>query len=255
MFLIDIPILAYHQITPGIPPMNLGYAVSVNQFKRQMGYLHKNGYVCLPLTELLRDSDNGRSRRRRTIALTFDDGYANFFTVVYPIIRDYGFTATVFLITDRIYGQRGLEREADNEYLTWEQIKALKQNSISFGSHTCTHPKLLSLSREEIERELCASKECLEFGLGEKIRWLAYPHGASTSEIQKMAEAAGYSAAFGMSRGRCGLFNIWRRACHRKDTLLTFIIRLNRWYHYPGYLRENTKVGRFIRKVKHQINF
>jgi peptidoglycan/xylan/chitin deacetylase (PgdA/CDA1 family) len=254
MFPIATPILVYHHITPATPPKKFGnFAMSVNQFERQMRYLHEHQYVCLPLADLLQHSDKGSSLPKRTFALTFDDGYEDFFAIADPILRAFSFTATVFVVTDNINGQSDSKRVKYKQYLTWEQIEKLQQTGIIFGSHTCTHPMLPSLSREEIHRELAASKECLETRLGQEINWLAYPHGVSTSEIQKMAEVAGYKAAFGVSRGMSGRFNIWRRLCLRGDTLVTFSLRLNHWYHYPGHIREDTEVGRFLRKVKYRI--
>jgi peptidoglycan/xylan/chitin deacetylase (PgdA/CDA1 family) len=250
----DIPVLAYHQVTPGTLSRNLGeFAVSSSQFGRQMRYLHEHGYVCLPLVELLRHSDHKRSCWKRTVALTFDDGYENFFTLAYPILRDYRFTATVFVVTNKIHAQNDREREADSQYLTWEQIEALQQSGITFGSHTYTHSRLPGLPREAIQRELTDSKECLEARLKQEIKYLAYPYGASNSEIQEIAMAVGYEAAWGVDRGKSGRFNIWRRLCRSDDTMLTYIFKLTRWYHYPGHLREETAAGQFLRKVKHTL--
>ena len=250
---ISAPILAYHQITPEAPPANLSYAVSVSQFERQMRFLHEHGYACLSLAELMRHSDNGQPRPRRSVALTFDDGYGSFFTHAYPVLRCYGLTATVFVVTNEIHRQSDLKRGVDRLYLTWEQIEALQQGGISFGSHTCTHSRLPDLSREEIQHELAASKECLEVRLGQEIQWLAYPYADSTSEIRKMAEETGYEAAFGGSRGRSGRYNIRRHFCLRDATLVTFVLGLSRCHHNFEYLREDTEVGRFLRKVKHRM--
>jgi len=256
MFLIDIPILAYHRIVPGSSSKNLGeFGLPASNFERHMRYLHEHGYVCLSLADLSRDLDNGRSRRRRTVALTFDDGHKEFFTLAYPILHDYGFTSTVFLVTNWTREQSDLEHEGNSHYLTWEQIDVLHKGGISFGSHTCTHSWLPGLSREQVWRELTASKECLGARLGQEIQWLAYPFGASTSEIQKMAEDAGYKAAYGIARGKSGRFNMWRRICRRDDSLVTFALKLNPWYHYPGHLREDTQMGWFLHKVKHRIGF
>jgi peptidoglycan/xylan/chitin deacetylase (PgdA/CDA1 family) len=251
--IISAPILAYHQITPKAPPANLGYAVSVRQFERQMRFLREHGYVCLSLAELMRHSDNGQPRPRRSVALTFDDGYGSFSKLAYPILRCYGLTATVFVVTNEIHRQSYLKRGFHSLYLTWEQIGTLQQGGISLGSHTCTHSRLPGLSREEIQRELADSKECLEVRLGQEIRWLAYPYADSTSEIRKMAEEAGYEAAFGGSRGRSSRFNMRRYFCRRDDTLVTFVFRLSRYHHCLEYLREDTEVGRVLRRVKHRM--
>jgi peptidoglycan/xylan/chitin deacetylase (PgdA/CDA1 family) len=219
-----------------------------------MFYLHEHGYVCLPLDELCRHQENGRSRPRKTFALTFDDSHEDFFERAYPILHDLGFTATVFVVTNWTHGQSNLEREGNNQHLTWEQIEILRKNGISFGSHTCTHSRLPGLPQEEIRHELIASKECLETKLGQKIDWLAYPYGSSTDEIQRMAKDAGYKAAFGVSHGKSGRFNVWRRQCLKDDSRLGFILRLNPLYHLVDHLLEETEVGRFLLKIKNLIN-
>jgi len=254
MFPADTPILDYHQITKGDPRKDPGgLAVPVSQFERQMRYLHDHGYRCLSLMELLRPSGNKPPRRKKTFVLTFDDGYEDFFTQAYPILRRYRFTATVFLVTDRVGEQSDWEGEMSTPLLTWEQVEALHEDGISFGSHTCTHPWLTRLPNEQIWHELTASKERLEAKLDqEEIQLLAYPYGDSNREIQRMAMAAGYRAACGVARGRSGRFNLWRRLCYTDDSLLAFILKLTRWYRYPGWLREETVVGQFLREVKHR---
>ena len=76
--------------------------------------------------------------------------------------------------------------------------RSLCEDGISFGSHTCTHPHLLSLSDEQVQHELTASKERLEARLGREIPFVAYPYGESSSEIRRMAMQRGYRAACGV---------------------------------------------------------
>lgn len=251
MYAIDIPILVYHQITEEIPPANLGMAVSLNQLKSQMEYLHEKGYVCLSLAEVLHSSDIGQPLRKKTFALAFDDGYENFYTLAYPILRYYGFTATVFLITGKTFKQNDPKREADKRYMTWEQIEFLYENNISFGSHTCSHPILTKLPKDEIQRELLNSKADMEAALGQKINWLAYPHGASNTEIHNMARESGYQAAFGGSHEHNSRFNLRRQFCLREESLMVFAFRLSRFYRTLERLRDETKMGWFLRKIKH----
>jgi len=103
MGLFNFPIIAYHQITPGVPardPWKLN--LSVQKFERQMHYLYEHRYRCISLMELLQLSSNRKRQRERSVALTFDDGYENFFTLAYPVLSRYGFTATVFAIPANI---------------------------------------------------------------------------------------------------------------------------------------------------------
>jgi peptidoglycan/xylan/chitin deacetylase (PgdA/CDA1 family) len=242
------PILAYHQITAGDPSKELGFAVSANQFERQMDYLYDHGYRCLSLMELL--SFSGHKPPRRAFVLTFDDGYKDFLTQAHPILQRYGFTATVFLVTDLVGEQSNWVGATNTPLLTWEQVKTLHEAGISFGSHTCTHPRLLCLSDEQIWHELAASKECLEAKLGQEVPLLAYPYGESNDKSQRMAMQAGYKAACGVSVGKSSRFNLWRRQCDKDDNLKTFTFKLSRWYYYLQWSRNETIVGQFLRKVK-----
>jgi peptidoglycan/xylan/chitin deacetylase (PgdA/CDA1 family) len=185
--------------------------------------------------------------------LTFDDGYENFLIHAYPILRRYGFTASVFLITDFVGKRSDRKFEQGVPFLNWEQVKSLHKVGISFGSHTCTHPDLPRLSEKQVWHELVSSKECIEDRLGERTRLLAYPHGHSNLVIQQIAEAVGYEAACGISRGRSSRFNLWRTKCRTNDTLFRFAFRLTKWPYYVRHFREETAVGQFIRTTKHKI--
>lgn len=252
----NVPILAYHKITQAEPSSELGgYAVSVCRFERQMRYLHDHGCRCLSLIDLLRVSGKKDSRRERFFALTFDDGYEDFCALAYPILRRHQFTATVFLVTDYIGGRSNWEGEMGTPLLTWEQVRTLHRGGITFGSHTCTHPRLTWLSNERCWQELAVSKERLEAELNSDVTVLAYPYGESSMAIQKVAEAVGYQAACGSATGRAGRFNLWRRPCRAGDRLLSFSFQLSSCYHYSmtlrRWLREETAPGRYLRELKH----
>lgn len=250
MFPLNIPILVYHQITSETPPANLPFAISASQFESQMRYLYQNKFICLSLSDILNASAEEYRHTKKFFALTFDDGYENFHTHACPVLRDYGFTATVFLIANKTYMQSDLRRKTDKRYLTWEQIYFLQKNNILFGSHTYSHPRLPDLSREEIQRELAESKISLESKLNCKVEWIAYPYGAFNDDVQKIAEAVGYKAAFGL-RGKSGRYNIRRQSCLRNDSLMNFAGRLTRLYHYFEKIRDETEIGDIFRKVKH----
>ena len=254
MNLKSFPIITYHQVVPDDRPKDPWQLnVSAHQYERQMRFLHKHGYRCVSLMELLKQQQNGQSYKRKSIALTFDDGYEDFITLTYPILRGFGFTATVFLITDYVGKRSDRKFEKGVPFLSWEQVSSLKKDGISFGSHTCTHPDLPQLSKEQIWSELVTSKESIEDRLGEKVQLLAYPHGHTSLEIQQMAEAAGYEAACGISRGKSSRFNLWRTQCRTNDTLLSFAFQLTKWPYFLRHFREETAAGQFIRKVKHKI--
>jgi len=255
MNLFSVPIITYHQIVSDDRPSDPWHlTVSVRQFERQIRFLHEKDFHCISLAELLSPSQNGQPRRRKRAILTFDDGYENFLTVAYPILHRHGFTATVFLISDCVGKRSDREFETGVPFLKWDQIKLLHKEGVSFGSHTCTHPDLPRISEGQVWHELVSSKERIEDQLGEQVRFFAYPHGHSNSKIQRLAKAAGYKLACGMSRGRSSRFNLWRTLRHTGESQARFMFDLTKWPYYARLFREQTVVGQFIRAAKHKIN-
>jgi peptidoglycan/xylan/chitin deacetylase (PgdA/CDA1 family) len=224
-------------------------AVTLSQFEHQMCYLHDRGYHCLPLREVLQISANNLLQKK-TFALTFDDGYEDFYTLAYPVLRNYSFIATVFMVTDQVGEKNDSAETTHRSSLNWKQIDELHRAGISFGSHTHTHRQLTRLSNDEIWHELLVSKQRLEARLNYQVLFLAYPYGDSNSEIQKMAEAAGYLAGCGVLKGRGGRFNLRRREIHSVDNILTFRLKLTRWHRLPIWLRTKTAIGKLLDKLK-----
>jgi len=254
MFVFDVPIMVFHDITSGVPANDQWrLSVSIQQFERRMRYLCAHGYSCISLIELLQSSGDEQASQRKRIALTFDDGYESFYNLAYPVLKQFNFTATVFLITDRIRESDHQGNGAEAHFLSWRQVKSLYDYGISFGSHTCTHPYLSQVSSAQVSRELVSSKEIIEERLGIMTRLLAYPYGDSNIEVQRMAKIAGYEAGFGIAGGRSSRFNMWRTQCHTNDTRLDLVLQLTRWPYYLRWFREETSMGRFARRVKRAV--
>lgn len=170
-----VPILAYHSVSDNL----FGYSHPYYQintspaiFAQQMKWLRNAGYRTFDLHDLPAAFESGMDLSKHFV-ITFDDGYRDIFTEGWPVMHQCGFTATVFLATDRI--QNTPLRYEGAEYLTWRDVRELHAEGISFGSHTVTHPDLRSLQPEEIDYELGFSKETIEQVLGTPVRSFSYP--------------------------------------------------------------------------------
>lgn len=247
-----VPILAYHQITDTIPPYpGAQFSVPVGNFEAQMAYLREAGYRCLSLDDLL--TTDGTSPK--VFVLTFDDGYLDFYTTAYPILQRFGYTATVFLVSTYVGGRSVWEYDTAEHrpLMTWDQIRTLHQQGITFGSHTCTHPRLTDVSAEQVRHELVHSKAQLEDHLGGEVRWLAYPFAAHSPEIRAAAAQAGYSGACGGHRDGRGLFDLQRRMCLTNDTLARFAHKISTRYHAWWRLHRTVREHPFLRPIIQQL--
>jgi len=170
-----VPVLMYHSISENLFGKSHPYYqinTTSEVFSQQMRWLRNNGYRTLDTNELLRGLEN-REDLSKTVVITFDDGYRDFYTDAMDVMKQCGFTATIYLATDRIQ-DKSLRIEGV-EYLTWRDVRELQQEGIRFGSHTVTHPDMRSLGPEQIEYELGCSKETMEDKLGVPVDSFAYP--------------------------------------------------------------------------------
>jgi peptidoglycan/xylan/chitin deacetylase (PgdA/CDA1 family) len=198
-----IPILMYHSIQVsdfrGNSPY-YGTTTSPLKFAEHMAYLNRNGYRTIGLGEVQERLRAGQPCERY-IAITFDDGYSDFHIYAYPILKEYGFIATVFLPTEFI----GASRRQFNgtPCMTWSEVRELNTSGIAFGSHTVTHPQLRELPRQMIEDQLRRSRQMIEDNLGTKIDSFAYPFAFPEVDAEFRALMTETLEATGYTNGVC----------------------------------------------------
>ena len=171
----SIPILMYHSITNGEDTSVHPYyqtTTSPARFRDHMRQLHDSGFKTLGMADAVESLRNGKAAEGKVV-ITFDDGYSDFYQHAFPELNRYGFTATVFLPTGFI-GNTSLQFKG-RRCLTWTEVKELRSHGISFGSHTVTHPQLLSLDARTVKDELANSKQAIEDKIGEEVNSFAYP--------------------------------------------------------------------------------
>ena len=191
-----LPILVYHKIDR-IPPGSRypRHFVTPEQFAAQLAYLARHGYTSIGLPDYLAYRRGERRLPRRAIILTFDDGYRSTRTIALPLLRQYGFSATIFLVAAYV-GQTNLwdAAEMQEPLLDAGEIQDMQAAGIEFGSHTATHPHLAALRPVEVLRELRTSREQLGALLGKPVAVLSYPYGEYTQDTLQFARDSGYEA-------------------------------------------------------------
>lgn len=219
-----VPIFAYHRV--GEPQGDHVPTVTPETFEWQLQFLQRHHYQVIDLGQFVEQRLHETSDQRRYVVITFDDGYAETFSVAAPLLRRFGCRAIVF-VTPAEVGLPG--------FMTWEQLRAVTQAGITIGSHTMYHTYLPLISRDKVEHELVESKRTLEQRLGRPITWLSYPVGGYTPEVQAVAKTAGYQGACttnrGVSKRADDLFALRRiKITERDRNPVAFWVKLSGYY-------------------------
>ncbi len=180
-----VPILVYHRVNDADKnPTTL----TVADFDAQMKFLIDNGYHVISPDDLLDAWEVGKTLPQNPVVLTFDDGHADIYSNVFPILQKYGMRATVFVVTDHI----GMK-----DYLTWEQARALQLGGfIDIESHTMTYKNLTTLRGDKLWNEIYGSKQAIEWALKKPAKFIAYPDGRYTVDAEDTCKEVGFRAGF-----------------------------------------------------------
>jgi peptidoglycan/xylan/chitin deacetylase (PgdA/CDA1 family) len=153
--------------------------------------------------------------------LTFDDGYSDFYSQALPLLKQHGFTGTLFMTTDWI-GQEG----EGKRMLDWRELAEIEQAGIEIGAHSCKHPQLDQLPENLIREELYVSKSQLEDTLGLKVPGLAYPFGYSNAKVRRVAREIGYDYGYSvgnaMTTSAADAFSLPRLTVRRATSMGDF---------------------------------
>lgn len=188
-----VSVLMYHMI--GDIEGNAAVMTEAN-LRIQMNYLRDHGYHPITMDELYNYITKGDPLPEKPVCITFDDGYLDSYTIVYPMMKEYGFPWTLFVITDDV-GKPG-------NRMTWEQLKEMADShTVTISNHTLSHPKLHNLaSKDEKFKEIVEANKALKYHLGVDNTWLAYPYGDYDEEVIEICKQAGIKMAVTTDAGR-----------------------------------------------------
>ncbi|TGE34159.1 polysaccharide deacetylase family protein [Desulfosporosinus sp. Sb-LF] len=213
-----VPVLYYHSVM-----QETGNEVRMppDQFDAQMAYLLAQGYQCITLDQLYQTSAQEDILPAKPFVITFDDGYLDNYTIAYPILKKYGFTATIFMVSSYINGEG---------FMSWSQLRELDSNGWKIEGHTVNHPYLSKLDAVTMLNELKSSKDFLEKGLGHTVNFFAYPYGDVNDRVALAVKNSGYVMAFTTERGwadpRANAWHLQRVYCFASMGLNEFSRRI-----------------------------
>ncbi|MGQ9467393.1 MAG: polysaccharide deacetylase family protein, partial [Anaerolineae bacterium] len=222
----EVPILMYHHVEdppPGADRIRRDLTVRPEMFEAQLQYLAEAGYHTVTLTDLYLYLTEGRPLPERPVILTFDDGYRDAYTVVFPLLQKYGFVGTFFVLATPAH-------YASPQYLDWGMMKEMADAGMEIQGHGRDHVDLRNRSYEFLVYQILGIKEAVEYHTGQPVRFFCYPSGQYDASVIAVVRSAGYWGAvtteYGRIHTREGLYTLHRIRIRGADPLETFIAKL-----------------------------
>jgi len=221
-----VPILMYHYIeepTASTSLTNLYTRPAV--FEAHLVALKNDCYQTILASELGRAMMTGRAVPTRSIVLTFDDGYEDMYTNVFPLLKKYNLKATMYIIVNAL---------DTPGYLTREQIKEMSaSNQVEIAAHTFNHPDLRKLNYKKDWDEIAGSKKALEHIIGRPVYSFAYPYGFFGQREEEICRQAGYLTCASTYPGEVQTFE-QRFSLYRLRPGYRFGFELTYWLQQAG---------------------
>jgi peptidoglycan/xylan/chitin deacetylase (PgdA/CDA1 family) len=227
-----VPILMYHRVAPDGMPATRRWRLHPDAFEAQLRHLRDRGYRSLTLEQWGIAAERRQPVPARSVAITFDDGYADFAAYALPLLRRYGFGATLFVVSDLVGATNAWDERLGESIplMDWPELAALQEEGIELGSHSSLHRSLVALSPDELAHDLCRSRLRFHEQVGRTVRSISYPFGHHDARVLSIAGACGFHHGVTVRPWHANhgedLLRLPRIEVHGTDTLSDFARRL-----------------------------
>lgn len=195
-----LPVLMYHKVSVTEAPDDL--TVTVGQIENQFSYLLRKKYTTIFLSDLVECMNGTKKLPQKPILLTFDDGYKNNYSSLYPLLKKYGLKANIFLVAGFIRSD-DIDIAGDSQFLHLDETRSMSNDTIQFALHSYDHKSYNDLTITEIEEDIRKCKSRLELLQIPYQPCLAYTYGAypkkdpkKRNELFNVMAANGIQLAF-----------------------------------------------------------
>lgn len=189
-----VPILMFHHVRD-LPAkassLESDLTVSPAHFEEQLSYLEKLGCNTVTLEQIHAFFSEKRPLPAKPVCITFDDGYLDNYTVVYPALKRHGMVGVFFIITGVV---------GNGTHVTWDDLREMHGAGMDIESHTVHHLELPSLTLPRLRDELYDSRKRLNQEIG-GVTFLSYPSGRKSDQVVAEAKRAGYQGAVTTEHG------------------------------------------------------
>ena len=180
-------VLMYHRFEDQRFPST---SISSKNFQEQIRYLKENNFNILPVSDLILFFNKNYDIPDKSVFITIDDGYKSFYEHAFPILKKHKIPFSLFLST------KFVSNEKKSDFMSWEMIEELSKNKGQILNHTDSHPKLLELQINEVEKEFNLAERKIISKIGRLQRVVSYPYGESNLQIQELVRKMGYDIGF-----------------------------------------------------------
>jgi O-antigen biosynthesis protein len=203
-----VPILLYHGVSTDASPGFRRWVVEPNRFAEHVEFLAAGGHHPVTVSQLARGLSGQSTLPDRPVAVTFDDGFADFATGAFPTLSRPAFPVSLYVTTGYVGADsRWLDRagEGDRPMLDWDTVRRLDRSGlVEIGAHGHTHRQLDVLPARDLPVEVHNSKRRLEDQLGHEVVSFAYPHGYSSRRVREAVASAGFTSACAVKHALSG---------------------------------------------------
>ncbi|MQS15208.1 polysaccharide deacetylase family protein [Streptomyces kaniharaensis] len=193
-----VPVFLYHSVSDDPPSWLAPYTVTPRTFREQLERIKDAGLSVVPLRRLVSAVRGGPPLPAGAAVLTFDDGYADFYWTVAPMLSESGLPATLYLTVGAIHppGAQGAgSLLPPAPMLNWRQVNNLDALGVELGGHSQTHVPMDTVHGRRLTEEVVGCKKALEDALGHEVTSFSYPHGYSSPAVRRRVMQAGWTSA------------------------------------------------------------
>ncbi len=250
----EMPVIMYHRVIDSPDEAGVhGTYVTKETFRKHLELLKRRGIRTVTFKELAEDHLLAKrfDKNNKFVVLTFDDGYEDNYRVMFPILKEYGAKAVIFLLSESTYNQWDADNKDNPEkrlsLMTADQVKEMEAYGVEFGAHTKNHPFLSQLPIEEAREQIVQSKDKLEETYGHPFISFAYPYGDLNDAVKEEVRKAGFTFGVSTDSGEISvdsdLFQIRRIAIFPRNSMLTFLRKVSGRYNFIKMRREEKAYG------------
>lgn len=252
----NVPILLYHHIQDlpaGASAQLRRWSLTPKKFEAQMDWMVQQGFSTVTMAQLTAHLKHGTPLPSNPIVLSFDDGWKDHYTVVFPVLKKHNFVGTFFITVGSV---------GHSAFMNWKELGEMSAAGMDIQAHSMTHPHLDQLPYEKAFHEVVESKKTLEKHLNKPVVVFAYPFGGYNANVLKMVKRAGFESAAsvsGLNHGfiqapKAALYTLVRYAVTGDDTLEVLAQELffykKKRYWAPAKHKEPLRRGLYVSVVQ-----